>query len=755
MKPDGEFDNTKTEQFIDTKTFLKNNRFHLTLAAVCILMSLKSVRADGDPAKIEYPIYANIDRVGSYFNAGANTEIGDDMQATGGGIVTAFAFGYYGGDVATTPTNATVRFYSSTPPNGLLAQYPISNLEREPFFFKMKYYELPTPIVASSSFWMTVEFTDHDTGVLLAEATPEIGVSQNLFYLEGSGIVQFQGGNPYANFLFTVYKKVPRPAGLSFLDWTNATLGTSADQGASMAVVDFDQDGWDDLCFGTDRMFRNDGAGGMLPVTIPGLSGAGATRCAWADYDNDGDLDVMTTGGSSLERLFRNDSGTFTEVSSELVGSTHPEDDMQCLAWGDYNNDGFLDCYAANFGNAFVTGHGRPDRLWRNDGDDAFTDVGSSVIPDATDVGRGTAWSDFDNDGDADIYVSNYWVYKNYLFQNDSGVLSNVAVSLGVEGEWSPFYNGSDPLLESRGHAQHSAGSSWGDYDNDGDMDLLEPTIHSLVYLYRNDGAAFSDRTAAAGLPGQNEWAGASFVDVNNDGWLDIYAHQWYKGQMARLYLSNGPVGPGGEVTFTHATLDVGLWRIDSGDSASNTWADFDNDGDMDLVTRWTPTSNAYQVRYMRNELNSGHHWLHVQLAGVASNATGIGASVTVSAGGITQTRQIFPQSQTGTGFSHRAHFGLGSIGVVDTLTVSWPSGAVSILRDVTVDQVVVVEEPFDVPGDINGDSILDESDIDTFVAVLLGYDSFSDHVMASDLNQDGSANGLDLQQFITVFLDD
>ena len=223
---------------------------------------------------------------------------------------------------------------------------------------------------------------------------------------------------------------------------------------------------------------------------------------------------------------------------------------------------------------------------------------------------------------------------------------------------------------------------------------------------------------------------------------------------MARLYLSNGPIGPGGEVTFTHATLDVGLWRIDSGDSASNTWADFDNDGDLDLVTRWAPTGNAYQLRYLRNELDNGNHWLHVQLAGVVSNTTGIGASVTITAGGITQTRQVFPQSQTGTGFSHRAHFGLGATGVVDTLAVSWPSGTVSNLNNVTANQVVVAEEPFDLPGDINGDNVLDELDMDAFVAVLLGQDSSEDRITASDLNQDGSVNGLDRQQFITVFLD-
>jgi len=622
-----------------------------------------------------FPVFANIEWSESYYAAGAGKEVADDCRYTGGGDMTGFEFMYYGG-AASGETSATVRFYQYTPPGGLLATIPVAGLDRTPGYLRSKHVVVDPPVSLPDSFWMSVEFADGVTGLCTGTLDPEYGTTLDQFWLEGQGVVSFTGDTP-SNFMILVFKEAERPEDFSLSDQTVEAFGAMAGLGSHTAFVDYDQDGWDDISFRTNDVYHNNGDGTFTEVALPGLSEVSLYNVAWADFDNDGDLDAMTSvGGPGLARPFRNDGGTFTEIH-DMTSAVDPKDDMVCLGWGDFNADGLLDCYSTNLGNIFDSGGtGKPDRLWRNNGDDSFTNVTGTAIPAYNFAGRGVAWADYDNDGDSDVYISDYWQYPNCLFRNNGGEsMSSVSWAMGVAGN------------------HHSAGSCWGDYDNDGDMDLVAPSIHGYPWLYRNDGDGFTEVSTAAGIHLYGEWAAGHFVDLNNDGWLDLYAHKWYQGQMARFFLSNGPSYPGGPVTFTDVTFDIGGWRIDSGNAKCGSWADYDNDGDLDLLTQWQPYADGNYTRLMRNELNNGNHWLHVRLVGTTTNATGIGARVSVTTGDLTQMRDISGQSETGVGHSHRAHFGLGAATAVDTLAVRWPGGEETVLTGVAADQIITITE--------------------------------------------------------------
>jgi len=663
-------------------------------AGACLGGSLAASGADElDP--FHYPIYANIEWSEAWYvpPTGAGTEVADHCQTQGNGPMTSFEFGYFGPSDGTVST--IIRFYASQPPDGLIAQFDLPDLVLTGGYLRMKHVAVDPPVQLPDDFWVSAEFAASDVGLLTAALDAHVGDSEDFFWLEGQGLVSFSGDTP-SNFMFIIMKEENRPEDFSFSDQTLPALATTDDLGPSVAFVDYDLDGRDDLYAGADNVYHNSGDGTFAKATLPGLNDDGERGRAWADFDNDGDLDVMTHSKAGLERVFRNDDGVFTELTDAMQGAPGEHDDIQCLGWGDYNSDGLLDCYAANLGNPFDPGGtGQPDRLWRNNGNDTFTNVVGTEVTSYKRCGRGVAWQDFDGDGDMDLYVSNDFFQPNHLFKQKSpSSFVDYASSLDVAG------------------ADQSAGSSWGDYDNDGDGDLIAPAIHLYPFLYHND-AVFTERSAEAGLHLTGEWAGGHFVDMNNDGWLDLYLHKWYQGQHARFFLSNGPVGPEGQVTFTQATFEVGGWRIDSQSPGSGTWADYDNDGDMDLVTSWAPDSVHQQVRVMRNELSNGNHWLHVALVCDEANATGIGARITITAGGLTQMRQVTPQAQAGTGFSHRAHFGLGSATTIDNLIVRWPAGEVSEFTDLGADQILVIEQhPQSIDGDLDGDGDVDVLDL-------------------------------------------
>ena len=278
---------------------------------------------------------------------------------------------------------------------------------------------------------------------------------------------------------------------------------------------------------------------------------------AWGDYDGDGNLDLYVSNGDGTKRLYQNDGdATFTDVASSA--GVDDSGNAPGVAWGDYDKDGDLDLYINNFGTA--------NRLYRNDGSGTFTEVGASASVDDGGSGRGVAWGDYDDDGDLDIYVVNASGQANRLYSNDGdGTFTEVGSSAGVNDTGD-------------GH-----GGTWGDYDNDGDLDLYVSNFGQANRLYRNDGAGtFTAVGSSAGVNDSGNGTGVAWGDYDNDGDLDVYVAIWATAN--RLYSNDG------DGTFTETGSSAGV--DDSGNGTAVSWGDYDDDGDIDLYAALYGTTN-------------------------------------------------------------------------------------------------------------------------------------------------------------------
>jgi hypothetical protein len=442
----------------------------------------------------------------------------------------------------------------------------------------------------------------------------------------------------------------------------------------------------------------------FIDATTGPLGDTGYGRgAAWGDCDNDGDLDLYLSNYGQANKLFRNDGGgTFVDATSGPLGDTG---DSNGVAWGDYDNDGDLDLYVANVNTA--------NRLLRNDGGGTFVDATSDPLGD-TGYGTGVAWGDCDNDGDLDLYLSEYGS-ANKLFRNS--------------GDGTFVDATSDPL----GDPERGQGVVWGDYDNDGDLDLFLVNSSSSNKLFRNDGdGSFVDVTS--GLMGgtvSDYGTGVAWGDYDNDGDLDLYLTSSYSGNtMLRndgegrfLDATSGPLDDTGYGTGVawgdydnDGDLDLYIsntWNGankllrndlggtfvdvtsdlmgDTGYGGGVAWGDYDNDGDLDLYL--TNLGGANKL-FENVTAASGRHWLQVKLRGTSSNFSGIGARVRIVAGGVAQIREISGGSGYHSQNAMVASFGLGSTTVVDSLEVSWPSGVRQDSLSVAVDQQLLIVEP-------------------------------------------------------------
>ncbi|RME26364.1 MAG: CRTAC1 family protein, partial [Candidatus Zixiibacteriota bacterium] len=284
---------------------------------------------------------------------------------------------------------------------------------------------------------------------------------------------------------------------------------------------------------------------------------------------------------------------------------------------------------------------------------------------------RGVTAADYDEDGDLDIYVSNYRLQPNLLWQNDGrGTFRDVASAQGVAG------------IGDLGAWGHTIGSAWGDFDNDGHFDLFvgnfshPPAYQDRPQFLRNLGPQesfrFADMSAKAGLRWQESYASPALADFDNDGLLDLYFTTVYPGDTAVLYRNVG------KWQFKDVTERA---KIRAARTYQAAWADYDRDGDLDLVTGG---------KLYRNP-GSSHHWIEVRLMGTADvSGTAIGATVRVEVDGRVLVRQVC--SATGQGNQNDAtlHFGLGNTAGPIALSIRWPNGDEQEVR-ADVDRLVTV----------------------------------------------------------------
>ena len=343
-------------------------------------------------------------------------------------------------------------------------------------------------------------------------------------------------------------------AGNAFTDIGASLTGVVT---GSIAWGDYDNDGDLDILLAGDgfgavaKVYRNDG-GGVFTDIGAGLTGVYQAAAAWGDYDNDGDLDILlagsNSGGNPVTMVYRNDGGgSFTDIGAALVGIY-----MGSVAWGDYDNDGDLDILLAGGSNS-----GLVSKVYRNDGGGVFTDISAALVG-VYDKGA-VAWGDYDNDGDLDILLAgdsngtrNAKVYRN----DGGGVFTDIAAAL-------------TPVS--------SCSVAWGDYDNDGDLDILLTGATGSAYvakLYRNDGGgAFTDTGAALSgvYSGSVAWG-----DYDNDGDPDILLAGYSNSAVpvSIVYRNDG----GGVFTDIGASLTGVFW------GSVTTWGDYDNDGRLDIL---------------------------------------------------------------------------------------------------------------------------------------------------------------------------
>ena len=448
----------------------------------------------------------------------------------------------------------------------------------------------------------------------------------------------------------------------AFVDQT-ATLAPGFG-GSSAAWGDYNNDGYTDVNAG-GTLWRNQGGTGFTSVV-------GHGQGVWGDCNNDGYLDYYTWGGNGGLHVNVGGTGWTSIPMPALPKDTSGTHNNVSLGgcWGDFDGDTYVDLYIAGY-EIWSPSADFPDAILGNNGGTSFsTDWTQTSVY----RGRGATACDFDEDGDIDVYVSNYRLQPNLLWLNNgSGGFTEVAGAYGVQG------------VNQLGAYGHTIGSAWGDFNNDGHIDLFVGNFsHPDWYqdrarLLSNDGPPnyhFTERWVLDGGDWQESYASPSVADYDNDGDLDLYFTTVYGGNYSRLYRNNGGW------SFSNVTGEEGLGGMPTTYQAA--WADFDNDGDLDLATGG---------RLYVNQGN-GNHWLKVRLLGdgTSMNAAAIGAQVRIDLGGGTVlVRQVEAGTGQGNANDLTLHFGLGGRTAPVDLDIFWPDGTSQIMEDVAVDQFLEI----------------------------------------------------------------
>jgi hypothetical protein len=561
---------------------------------------------------------------------------------------------------------------------------------------------------------------------------------------------------------------VSNDPGLGILPYV-APLGMAA----GLAAADYDDDGDIDIFVPNrvgvaDQLYQNQGDGSFLEIAGQvGLGSLGRSKVAlWFDADNDNLLDLLVGSDCSAGEGPVADSACFESPSlffyrqlpsgqfiddtaaagfaDTLIDPNHPHRGGMCA--GDINNDGFLDVLVTAWKFHEPAANTQIQQLFLNNGDRTFSDITAAAQFSAS---SGGSWqpmmADFDEDGFIDIYAAIDFSGNRLWMNNQDNTFTDQAAGAGLDSAWNDM------------------GVALGDYDNDRDLDIYvtniyEPgTKHNILLQNNSDPngptLSYSEVSQAAGCS-QGHWGwGCTFLDMENNGLLDIAATNGFFpiwNPDPSVFYRNSGNGPN---WFSDASADVGfdddLW------GSALIAMDYNRDGWLDLVQTTMGPTQPNKVRLLENRLRTTadpndlvNNTLVVRPRICGINRRAIGATVEIVAGDLTLMRLISAGCSLLGQEPAEANFGLGANTVVDTLTIRWPSGqGATLLSNVSANQVLTVHKP--APGDINSDFKVDLRD----AADLANQWMQSGPGLSADLTQDQTVDLDDLKRVATAWL--
>ena len=513
---------------------------------------------------------------------------------------------------------------------------------------------------------------------------------------------------------------VTEEAGIHFKHNSGATAHKHIIEtmGSGVVFFDYDTDGDVDLYFlqsGNVRekkpqplgniLYRNEGNGHFTDVTE--ISGTGDTGYGMAasagDIDNDGNPDLYVANFGQ-DRLYRNNGdGTFTDIT-EAAGIDNTYWSIAAV-YLDFDVDGDLDIFVVNYlvyelsmpvstyKGLIGYGHprsykGTPDVLYRNNGDGTFTNISETAGVTSPVEGRGmaaVAW-DYDKDGLPDIYVAND-TNRNFLYHNNGdGTFTDESVFIGVG-------------YDERGVAEGSMGVDCTDYDGDGWLDLIVANSEKATLYKNEEGLFFTDATANSGLEQPTlPFVGFSplFLDYNNDGHPDMFCANGNPQDIVEILTGNETYAQrdqmfqnNGDGTYTDISVTAGAYFAEAFVGRAAATADYDNDGDSDIVIM---NSNQRAV-LLRNDGGNRKNWLGIKLVGTQSNRDGIGAKVTLTTENTTQIKEVKSGSSYASGSDTRLLFGLGENQQIKKVNIVWQSGTLQELENISTNQILTIVE--------------------------------------------------------------
>lgn len=453
---------------------------------------------------------------------------------------------------------------------------------------------------------------------------------------------------------------------------------------------------------------------------------AGGAGVIWVDINADGQLDLFVSRWFTKDEIFLNHGdGSFDRSTAAQAGSILTINSEGDSSWADYDNDGLPDAYLAAWQNS------KSGRLYHNEGGGAFKEITTIAPVSSTAYPSGPTWGDYDNDGYLDLYIGVGWIQKagkGLLFHNNG------------DGSFTRITDpAAGPIVTDSGYAGRCY---WIDYDGDGDVDLFQANVRGKSAIYRNDGKGVFTKVASSALVTVSNCYSAAWGDFDNDGFQDVflqvlsYPSSSGPSQKNHLFRNSGD-GTFVEITNTvlseealrsfhagwadydndgfldlflsgdrnnrlyHNNGDGTFTRILSGSLANDTaqswdmaWGDYDNDGFMDLIVG-NGASSFPEPSFLYRNMGNANHWLKLDLHGTVSNRSALGAKIrvkaTIKGEPVWQMREISAFTDHG---DLRPNFGLGDASFAEMVRIEWPSGQIQEIPNLAADHIFSIQEP-------------------------------------------------------------